>query len=122
MSPSGERGTSAFSRFVQQSLDDAQRSAIRVFPRGVEFRGEATSKNFLLPQAKRYCAFCLAEDGGRLDWRFRLIRGFRQVQRCDRHGIWLDTTGSSTAINLRRALHDKPMAAPVKVKDATPAY
>lgn len=103
-------------------LADAERSAIRVFPRGGEFRGEASSKTFLLPQAKRYCPACLEEDGSSLDWRFRLIWGFRHVQRCDRHGVWLQATGTTKATDMRRALNDTPMAAPSITVDDTPTY
>lgn len=112
----------SFAEAAGVPVADVQRSAIRVFQRGGEFRGEATSKPYLLPQAKRYCPVCLAEDGGSLDWRFRLIWGFRHVQRCDRHGVWLQATGSTTATDLRRALNDTPIVAPSVTDDDTPAY
>jgi hypothetical protein len=101
---------------------DLHRNAIRVFQRGGEFRGEPTSKSFLLPQAKRYCPVRLVEDGSPTDWKFRLIRGFRHVQRCDRHGVWLTPTGNAAATCLRVALNEVPVAQPVNASEETPIY
>lgn len=101
---------------------DIHRNAIRVFQRGGEFRGEPTSKSFLLPQAKHYCSVCLVEDGSPTDWKFRLVWGFRHVQRCDRHGVWLTPTGSAVATNLRVALNGVPIAAPVNTTEDPPMY
>lgn len=101
---------------------DIRRNAIRVFQRGGEFRGEPTSKSFLSPQAKRYCPACLVEDGSPTDWKFRLIWGFRHVQRCDRHGVWLTPTGNAVATTLRVALNEMPIAVLVNATEETPAY
>ena len=86
-------------------VDDIQRNAIRVLQRRGEFRGEATSKTFLLPQAKRYCPMCLGADGRPENWKFRLIWGFRHVQRCPRHDVWLLPTPNPAAHSLRVALN-----------------
>ena len=104
------------------ALSDVQRNAIRVLQRGGEFRGEAISKSFLSPQAKRYCPACLAEDGGPTEWRFRLMWGFRHVQRCDRHGLWLSSAPESKATNLRVALNDGTVAAPATADAESPEY
>ncbi|MBL3570029.1 TniQ family protein [Rhodovulum visakhapatnamense] len=101
---------------------DLHRNVIRVFQRGGEFRGEPTSKSFLLPQAKRYCPACLVEDGSPTDWRFRLIWGFRHVQRCDRHGVWLTPTSNAVATSLRVALNEVTIAVPVNATEETPTY
>ncbi len=76
----------ALSAATGQTQDALMRTAVRVKQRGGEFRGEDTSKQFLSPRAARYCPSCLIEDGEQADWRFRLIWGFRHVQRCDKHG------------------------------------
>jgi hypothetical protein len=111
-----------FADAVGHDLLELQRNAIRVFRLGGEFRGEATSKPFLLPQAKRYCPACLAEDGGPTNWRFRLLWGFRHVQRCTHHGLWLTPTGKTGAINLRVALNDAHYNAPSDASGETPTY
>lgn len=107
--------TDAVSMFAEATGHHAEallQNAIRVYQRGGEFRGEAISKAFLQPQARRCCPMCLKEDGGSSDWWFRLIWGFRHVQRCDRHDVWLATTGNPSANCLRVALNEAPEVAP----------
>jgi hypothetical protein len=117
--------TDAVSMFAEATGHDAEallQNAIRVYQRGGEFRGEAISKPFLQPQARRYCPMCLEEDGGSTDWRFRLIWGFRHVQRCDRHDVWLAATGNPSANCLRVALNEAPEVAPADAAEEAPAY
>ena len=98
------------------------RSAIRVFQRGASFRGEDISKAFLSPRAARYCPACLAEDGKRADRRFRLIWGFRHVARCDRHGLWLETSPTTKATTLRLALDTMALPAGTSAPEDAPNY
>ena len=111
-----------FAEATGHPVEEIRRNAIRVFQRGGEFRGEATSKSFLLPQAKRYCPACLAEDGGPADWKFRLIWGFRHVQRCDRHGVWLAATGNAAASCMRVAMNEMVLGGPVQADAEQPSY
>ncbi|WP_341485881.1 TniQ family protein [Thioclava sp. GXIMD4215] len=117
-----EEAVMGFAEAIGHPVEEIRRNAIRVFQRSGEFRGEATSKSFLLPQAKRYCPACLADDGGPTDWRFRLLWGFRHVQRCDRHGLWLSATGNAAASCLRVAMNDTFLAEPEDAAAEQPAY
>ncbi|QPM92021.1 TniQ family protein [Pseudooceanicola algae] len=112
----------ALAEATGHALEDVGRAAIRVSRWGGEFRGEDCSKSFLSPQAKRYCPACLEEDGDYTDWRFRLVWGFRHVQRCDRHGLWLAPASRGTATNLRVALNDVTPATPARADPASPEY
>lgn len=111
-----------FAEAIGHSADDIRRNAIRVYQRGGEFRGEAISKSFLLPQAKRYCPACLIEDGGPTDWKFRLLWGFRHVQRCGQHGILLATTDKPKATCLRVAMNEMNLAEPSHTASEQPSY
>jgi hypothetical protein len=111
-----------FATIIGQQVEKIRRNAIRVFQRSGEFRGEAMSKSFLLPQAKRYCPACLAEDGGPTDWKFRLLWGFRHVKRCDRHGVWLTATGNAAASSLRVAMNEMELVEPVHAVAEQPSY
>lgn len=117
-----EEAVTGFAKAIGHPVEEIWRNAIRVFQRGGEFRGEVTSKSFLLPQAKRYCPACLAEDGGPTDWKFRLIRGFRHVQRCDRHGVRLAATGNAAASCLRVAMNERVLSEPVQATPEQPSY
>ncbi|CUH77906.1 hypothetical protein TRM7557_01641 [Tritonibacter multivorans] len=111
-----------FVEVIGETFGTYMDNAIRVLRRRGEFRGEPISKAFLSPRAARYCPCCLAEDGAPEDWRFRLMWGFRHVQRCEKHGVWLEPTGRASATNLRVAMSDMPLADPKAAVGPVPTY
>lgn len=104
------------------SFKTLQQNAIRVFQRCSSFRGEEISKPFLSPRAAQYCPVCLSEDGNVSDRRFRLIWGFRHVNRCDVHSVWLEGAPIAVATNLRVALGASPIARANDADYETPEY
>ncbi len=111
-----------FAKAIGQTEDKVQRQSVRVHARGASFRNEDISKRFLSPRAARYCHACLAEDGHKVDWRFRLLWGFRHVCRCDTHGLQLTYAPVKNATNLRTALAGYPLELANGAKSETPEY
>ena len=117
-----EEAVLAFAEAAGLQVEEAQRTSVRVFPRGASFRGEPISKAFLSPRAVRYCPACLEEDGEHAERQFRLLWGFRHVARCDRHSMWLLDAPCRDETNLRRALGTCPLAPPRAAVSETPEY
>ena len=120
---SGRRdAVTALADAIGQPLEDVSRIAVRVSQRSGEFRGEAITKQFLSPRATRFCPDCLAEGGSITEWRFRLIWGFRHVQRCDKHACRLTATQVKNATCMRVALNGSDLSRTEQTLDETPAY
>jgi hypothetical protein len=117
-----EEAVLAFAEAAGLQVEDAQRTSVRVFPRGASFRGEPISKAFLSPRAARYCPACLEEDGEHTERRFRLLWGFRHVARCDRHSIWLLDAPCKDETNLRLAIGNDRLDPPRAAVSETPEY
>lgn len=117
-----EDAVSNFANSIESQRDEILKNAIRVLPRTAVFRGEPVSKTFLSPRTLKYCPACVAEDGGPTARRFRLFWGFRHVQRCDKHNLWLVKSPNPKATNLRVALGSDPLGEHEYAPEDMPEY
>lgn len=111
-----------FANAIGQQSDEILKNTIRVLQRTAVFRGEPVSKTFLSPRTQKYCPACVAEDGVPTARRFRLFWGFRHVQRCDKHNLWLVKSPNPKATNLRVALGSDPLGKHEYAPEEMPEY
>lgn len=117
-----EESVAGFATAVGAEINEIRDNAIRVLQRASEFRGEPISKTFLSPRTQKYCPACVAEDGAPAERRFRLFWGFRHIQRCEKHNLWLVKAANTKATNLRVSLGSEPLGEWQDATDETPEY